>query len=327
MLSAYPSDPPLARTATRRSPDAHLDPSCALPLRSDAPLSAGLLTLALARSAASAAALTATERTSAQPAATPAEVRKDGSPPTVHVAAHANGPILSWTFDVLSPTPAGWSLNGCTVLRHAPPVSDGSTDTILASKSLTDRRHQDPLAGASEAQRTAGTVFTDPVRPLFHRRSDGWAQDGTPGIVQFTVSTRENPYNLTIKFGSGIGSSSLACPTRLTWDHPHPPWDSSTGVDQVSEYQRFDQGPYRSSTSGSVTELNIQAGRCAGGYQPRARYGLFDSSVAHPGDGRHNCRRWSRNLTDGTSPGRPDSMAVASWRPLNGHRLCLAAHE
>ena len=259
-------------------------------------LIAGLLTLSLAVAAFAATSWLATDRTSAQPVASPTEVVWQGSPPTATITLHADGPVLNWEFDVETQTPAGWQLGGFWVTRWIPGPAARNQYTLLATVSSTDQRYQDSMSGVSEAHRVSGAQFQYAVWPFFNRVSDGREQAAVPVILTLTVPALPAVTRFGVEHVSGLRDSPHWWPQRLWWSKAHLPWGANRGFATASQYILYRRDQEYARVSGSAHNYSFEAyqdpyhpgDKCAG-YKIRARYGLFYSDYVWAEEHRRYC--------------------------------------
>lgn len=212
--------------------------------------------------------------------------------PSLSAQAHADGVMLRWKFDASS-APDGWRLSGFyfTVTIDLPGGALGGPLWFSPTLDATARSYKDPLTKTTVAQRMPGAKINFEIRALFRRNSDNAEQVGrsSPKLV-FRAPALPGPNNFKIVDHPSIPTLPGQSAQLLTWSHPHPAWDSSTGFDKVSFYIIYKGSKEIYRSTGPITGYPVLASyKCPRGYQIRVVYGLFFSDLHSPAEGRKHC--------------------------------------
>ena len=204
---------------------------------------------------------------------TPAWVSQHSTNPQMTLTAHADGVRVSWKWDELLRTPAGWMLEGFGVARmqldENNNVVAGSLVFFQPGASRDARSYKDRMTGVAEDLRYAGVkVFQYTLYAEYTRLSDGLDEVGKSSKQMFTAPTLPKPNGPVYATHGGI-----------IWHAPNLSWSADSGFNEVSQYIVYKNGSHWATVNSDVTTAHGDT--CGGGLAVRARYGVFFSDPQH----------------------------------------------
>ncbi len=217
---------------------------------------------------------------------TTSQVRAGHEPTNVTVSPHATHVLVEWEFDAENDTPPGWKLIGFAAGRY---LSSNIHDVTMflplekRNQNPKQRRVKDYMTGVPEKQRSPGFEWNYGVLAYFERLASGTygtRKQGNAVVVVFTAPKLPNVRNFAMS-SVALG----AVDDHLTWDHPNPAWDSSTGLDTVTGYtlNRIGDPVY---LAANITRYRYAYHCINYHWEIRSQYGLFFSGWLRPADYR-----------------------------------------